>query len=339
MSSLLNRTLSFDDFTDRFIWEEIGLIDIRYCRGVPRNWEKGYKHIFSELNQFLKSRQQQGLQIKVSPSFQTLEWVLDKVAYTEELQRKGILTLPIIAVPPPNYSEHSSVKLDIVDHINRADVERIVLKPATGSGANNLEFITKTMGAASKYEVEFYQMDSNNSGKKSTLFLQGEQELYEHFKNYRSSLKQVVIVQDYVKTVAEISAVYINGVPHFVERLTGEDSRVAHERFGGKNTLILDPPQSWRSFAQNVYQTLPATVKNTISIRIDIFQCSDGKLLLSEIEGASQRLFFPETLEYFKKNPHTKSKKIEDFDLLPSDPFKSYIEALCTWHNKQLTGR
>ncbi len=325
---LFTGELSFDEFTRMISWEEIAAIDIRYCRGLPRNWEKGYKSIFSKLDQFLKKQQKRGNIIRVTPSMETLEWVLDKAAYLPELQALGIPTVPTVLVPPLPSASSSTDDFNIVDYADRYAVEGIVLKPAVGSGADNLEFISKVKNGKFKYQVERYQRDSSDLGKKELIPLKDDRDLISHFQNYRSKSSLPTLVQNYMEVVREISAVYVDGAIHFVERLTGKNNRIAHEKFGGKNILILEPPQSWKSFARDVYLVLPEVVKNEISIRIDIFQCLDGRLLLSEIEGASHRLFFPEFLQFFKEHPDDQPQEITNSESESSKPLENYLNSL-----------
>lgn len=330
VGSLFNNNLSFSDFVNRFDWGKIGVIDIRYCRGLPRRWEEGYKSIFSNLNQFLTSQQEQGNTIRVTPSIQTIEWVLDKAGYMEELQ--GIAAVPTVIIPPLFHNkEQQPIDFDITAYFSRKNVDRIVLKPTIGSGADNLEFIAKVDKDSHKYEVELYQRDSSDAGCKDIIPLADDQTLRAHFQDYRTRLNRPVMLQDYVETVCEVSAVYINGIPHFVERSLGENTKIAHEKFGGENTFVLHPPQSWKTFAQEVYQALPDSAKKTVSIRIDIFNCTDGRLLLSEIEGASHRVFFPEFLTHFKENPEAEKQEIKHLKFQINNPAENYIRTLCNW--------
>ncbi|NER51484.1 MAG: hypothetical protein F6J92_33480 [Symploca sp. SIO1A3] len=319
--------LSFTDFINSYIWEEIDIIDVRYCRGIARNWLSTYKRIFDELQDFLQIQETRGNVITVTPSFATLHWVLYKAGYIKELQEQKISMIPtmIISPPPDGHSE-----FDIVDYLNQAGSEGIVLKPAVGSGANKLEFIRKVIDSEYQYQVKSYYLD-NHQEKQIINFIKNYQELNSHFQDYCNQINIPILVQHFEKITSEISMVFVGEIPHCIERTTAPNMGIAHERFGGENILIINPSNKWLTFAQEVYQALPEVAKKTISLRIDMFERLDGKLVLSEIEGASHRTFFPEVLQFCKEHPLAEKRRIEQLDLNKIRALKKYVELLCSF--------
>ncbi|MBD2593091.1 hypothetical protein H6G74_01940 [Nostoc spongiaeforme FACHB-130] len=324
---LLYGSLDFADFINRFDWKKIDVIDIRYCRGIPRRWEKGYKNIFRELKQFLDLQKSQGNAISITPSFETLNWVLDKASYIKELQQKGIPTVHTIIVSHWQLSE-----FDIADYLNQDGVEKIVLKPAIGSGADGLEFIIRVKNEAHRYEVKTYSREPDDQVTQKLIKLKNNQQLYNYFQNSCRCFNVSKLVQKFEKLKREISAVFVGNTPHFIERTIDVNTEIAHEKFGGENIFILNPPEAWQTFAQDVYQVLLDSVKKTVSIRIDIFELVDGKLILNEVEGASHRVLFPETLQYYKQDILAEKQEISQLKLETMSPLKNYIEMLCNLH-------
>ncbi len=149
-----------------------------------------------------------------------------------------------------------------------------------------------------------------------------------HLIDYRQRHKLPILVHNFEEIQGEISAVFINGEPHFVERTLGENTGIAHEKFGGENIFILQPPLAWQTWAHKIYQALPDVAKNTVSLRIDMFERPDGELILSEIEGASHRVLFPETLSYYKEDPTGEKQEMSKLELREISLVKKYIETL-----------
>ena len=321
INRLLNGEELFDEVIKNFHWSEIGVIDLRYCRDILRNWEKGYKQIFHKLKEFLELQQAAGNTITVNPSFESLYWVLDKACYLSELWKIGIPTIPTVIF------SSSSEELDLLDYFNRNGVDRIVLKPAISSGADGLEFIKRVKGENNKYEVKKYSWE-NGQALQKIILLEGDRQLRSHFIDYHQRHKLPILLQKFEEIKSEISAVFINSKPHFVQRSLGENTEIAHEKFGGENIFILKPPEAWQNLADKIYQALPDEAKNIVSLRIDMFERMDGELILSEIEGASHRVLFPETLSYYKEYPQGEKLEISKLELREISLVKKYIETL-----------
>lgn len=95
------------------------------------------------------------------------------------------------------------------------------------------------------------------------------------------------LLQDYVENL-ETSCVFIEGKPHYVER-TCAASRIAHEKYGGMNTVLpeaeVDP--RLKAFVKRVFDSLPRYVQTSPYFRIDVMWDTEGeRYRLAEIEGA-----------------------------------------------------
>ena len=323
---LFNHQLSFESFVEKFNWDEIGLIDVRYCRGLPRRWESGYKTIFTKLDRFLSLQKEQGRHIRTIPSFRALNWVLNKAGYLADLRSHDLPMARTELIPDIN--ERQASEFVVSHYMNQTDLEHIVIKPSVGSGSDGMEFISRVKAGKYKYLVEQYQRDKSDSGLKNTFGLENDDALNQHFRAYRFRYKMPIILQEFIRITGEISAVYIDGIPHFIERTLGQNTKIAHEKFGGENILIHHPPDSWRTLADKIYKLIPAAIRKRNSIRIDMFECEDRGLLFSEIEGASHRLFFEEFLAFYKEHYEDEKQEIKADKPLKYSSSNRYIKML-----------
>ncbi len=115
------------------------------------------------------------------------------------------------------------------------------------------------------------------------------------YLEHTPSPDETFLLQDYVENI-EVSAVFIDGKPHFIRREPGSESHVAHYRYGGKDTLITAPDRALVSFVQKIYTVLPEKIQNTPFFRIDVMWDSlHEKYVFGEIEGAgAARLWMEE---------------------------------------------
>lgn len=269
-------------------WDKIDVIDLRNMRGSLTNYTK-YMSLVERIQDKVESQARKGHNIKVLPGYEEILWIAPKANYMPYVQENGIETIPTQIITRHSDSQRPSVtdadSLDqavdqTMEYINTRDAHRYVVKPSISSLAKNLIFIERQEGG---YKIEIpHERTSDFSD------VMGEAELRQNLRsyfNFATSPDEAFLVQDFVENL-ETSAVFVNGIPHYIERTCGSKS-IAHARYGGKDTLVENPEPALVEFVNKVRDVLPENVRSSPFLRIDVMKDTNtGEYIFSEIEGA-----------------------------------------------------
>lgn len=324
--TVLNPDLSRKEALKELPWDQIGVIDLSNMRGCLTSFDK-YLGILDRLHDFIE-RETEGKQtISMFPDYDDIKWIACKTKYLSFLEEHDVPIIPTEHISSVKDPENASIiaQPDNIDHllyqiydfIGESPTNKFVLKPSTSSLGRGLVFIdyeknTSTFNVTIPKEDE-KPHETQYRGHKSFV----ERFLKPYFLN-TASHDHRFLFQQYVNNL-ETSAIFINGTPHFVERTQGENSHIAHARFGGKDTIIETPELELVEFVGRVMKALPPNIRQSMFLRVDVMKNLDTqKYILSEIEGAgATRLWLKEAnrtddfaamLQHCAISPHLPNK-------------------------------
>jgi hypothetical protein len=305
-------------FLDDLPWNDIAVIDYRFCRGIPRHWKSHFEAFFTSLFERVAELASKGHPIALTPAPTALDWVLRKSNQLTHIQEAGLRTVPTEIFPNTN---------ELFAHLAEVAVppSTWVIKPDIGSGADRVIFLNRS---TSGFDLRSYKVSITGEKTENHDQFNSADELSTFLTSYYSARDIPLLLQPRLDIKRELSAVYIGGIPHFIERLPAADHDIAHERFGGSNTYVLSPDERWRSLAQAVYTALPEASYKSASLRIDLFETGEGEFLFSEVEGASNRILIPETIENYRLDPDSPVLTMQSAPAETAAPLDRYIEAL-----------
>ncbi|MCP4400860.1 MAG: hypothetical protein GY801_26610 [bacterium] len=301
-------------------WNEVAVIDYRYCSGVPRHWNSHYHRFFYSLQTRLNELEQDGHDVEVTPSIATLEWVLSKVRQVKAIERAGIPTIPYRVI-----SHADDFEPIFINSLNALESDKWVLKPDIGSGGDRICFINQN---ETGFSVTVYRVDFHKNKHKQSKHFAKKNEWVAYISHVYIPSDFPIILQPLLDVKREISAVYIDGLPHFIERLPAEGHHIAHERFGGKNIYVCQPKETWGQLAEEVFHAIPRSARHSISLRLDFFETHEGLFYFSEVEAASNRILLPITLDYYRQDEDTPIQPVAEIPPSFFVPFKRYTNAL-----------
>jgi|GEM_PF-5355593 len=318
-------------------WDSINVIDLSNMRGCLTSFER-YLGILDQLYDCIKCQNDKGHNIKIFPDFNDIEWISSKAKYLKHLENNFIPTIPTttlccvqnldeatIITQPDNFDEMLEKSQDFMDTANTCN---FVLKPSTSSLGRGLIFDNHTP-EEDRYTISIPREEDQDA---SQVVYSGTKDHRNYLMNYFTntpSPDHYFLLQEYVPNI-ETSAVFVDGTPHFVERLQGEKSQIAHARYGGKDTFIDNPDQKMVNFVYQVMRALPENIQNSPFLRIDVMKNTEtGEYILGEIEGAgATRLWLKQAdrvSDYAKMVVKMNDKVIKSSPLL--NPSRSKPEA------------
>lgn len=298
--NVIDADLSIPEIIRNLDWQDIDLIDLRYTRGSLTSFDK-YTGIIHRLNDFIEKQAAQGHSIKMVPGYDEILWIASKANYFGHLKKHSVEMIPTSIIhrhsvwPRPSTEDPDNIEdaiKGVFNHLEQSHGKKFVLKPSLSSLAKKIVFID--CHSDGSYELNFPHIDE----KSRTVTYATSKEFSEFLRNYFEytvSPDESFLVQDYVLNL-EISAVFVDGLPHFIEREPGEESHVAHYRYGGKDSLLKKPSLELVKFVRKIYQALPLVIQNSPFLRIDVMWDKDKKnYIFGEIEGAgAARLWIEE---------------------------------------------
>lgn len=305
---------------DSIPWREVAVIDYRYCRGIPRYWKSHYSRFFNHLHAKLDELAEHGHHIVLTPSIATLEWVLSKVKQIKTMESAGIPVIPHFIIPDDNGLQN---RFDTV--LNTLKSNQWVIKPEISSGGDRICFVNQS---SSGFELTLYRVDFYKSKSKILKKIKTKESLVAYINQIYIPSDFPLLIQPLLNVKREVSAVYINRLPHFVERLTADEHHVAHERFAGRNIYVCKPDEAWARLAEQVFQAIPIAARNSVSLRIDLFETNEGQIYFSETEAASNRILLPTTLDYYREDITSPIQSINEQPPSFFIPLKHYVDAL-----------
>jgi hypothetical protein len=303
-ATVLQADLSQNGNTFRGLpWHEIDVVDLRNMRGSLTNFH-AYHGLLERIDDKIADQSQNGHRIVTIPDREAIHWIAYKAEYLTYLQDHGIDIVPTEVVR--RHSQPNRPSTQPLDRIGAAidetltymagsDKGRFVLKPSVSALAKGLIFMERDGHGG-------FIVDTPNEEQADLEHLPLPHEnalrgfLSIHF-NTVAAPDDALLLQDYMENL-ETSCVFVHGRPHYVERSCGA-AQIAHERYGGINTVIapdaVDPRLT--AFAQRVHAVLPDYVRRSPYLRIDVmWDVDSGRYLLAEIEGAgAARLWLAES--------------------------------------------
>jgi len=281
-------------------WDIINTVDLSNMRGCLTSFGR-YRGILDYLHDCIVQQENKGRHINIFPDFDTIEWISSKAKYLKHITNNNISTIPTTALCCLKEPEKASIIAqpdnfeqmfkDIRNFIDAANTNRFVLKPSTSSLGRGLIFIDHDP-ETNNYTVSIPR-EENEEACQSVY--NGCKNLERYLMNYFTNTPSPdnhFLFQEYVPNI-ETSAVFINGKPHFIERLQGEKSRIAHARYGGIDSFIDNPDLTMVNFVFEIMHTLPDDIQKSPFLRIDVMKNTQtGKYVLSEIEGAGATRFW-----------------------------------------------
>lgn len=286
----------------RLDWNNIDIVDLSNMRGCLTSYDR-YLGILDRMYDYIHQQEENGHKITVTPKYDAIEWIASKANYIDYLNNQQIQTIPTqilcklkepesasIISQPDNFDTLFS---EMQEFFETSNTNHFVLKPSTSSLSRGLIFID--------------QVPENGSFVVALPMEEGEpnKSCYKSFDDLKSYLVPYLtnipspdhcfLLQEYVPNI-ETSAVFVNGTPHFVKRLQGEQSHIAHARYGGVDQIDPNPERDLVNFVYSVMQALPTNIQNSCFLRIDVMKdLENDKYILSEIEGAgAARLWLKE---------------------------------------------
>ena len=294
--------------------------DFRFCRGVPRRWMNGYREFFEPWWSEIICPTEEGPKIATAMDWEALNWVLRKTNQMEAAKRAGVRTINTTVCG--NVAELCEAMVN-----RREDARGMVIKPSISSGGDRI-FVVDRDSSGQRLTGSFFKVDPSGVGSKQSVECEGELSMAEFITSTSGEADFPFLVQDFVEFRRELSAIYIEGIPHHVERWRAEGEFIAHERFGGENLLVDNPSQDWCRAADAVYAELPPAMKHSLSLRIDFFETLDGQLLFSEVEAASNRIMIPESLKRGRSHEGADAVSLQHEEGQESAPLKRYVEGM-----------
>ena len=296
---VLDVDLSVHENWSSLYWNKIKVVDLSNMRGCLTSFET-YVGIMDRMNDFIERQEHS---ITVIPAYRDIIWISSKSRYLDHLHKQNIpliLTLSLSRLKNPDQSsiiaepDNIDGMIDqIKNFMSQSDKKIFVLKPSTSSLARGLRFIELL-------DENIYKLviPRENSKPHTTSYYGYDNFSRDFLIPYfidMTSYDQKFLFQEYINNI-EISAIFINETPHFVKRTQGSDSRIAHARFGGTDTVITNPPPEAINLVRRVMCALPPNIRSSSFLRIDVMQDLDtGHYLVSEIEGAgATRLWLQE---------------------------------------------
>lgn len=271
-----------DDFAFGLVsWDNVDLVDCSHMRGCLPNFTK-YKGILEKIGRV-------DPEIKVIPGTRERDWIASKSAYLSALEKQNIPIIPTCHVDVGEEQENLNDAVNqALSYIENSDVREFVLKPSVSALAVGLEFIQVQKDGS--FEVTIPAKGNTSSEVQKYDDQEGFVKYLRNYLRNSQSADGTFLLQEYVENL-ETSAVFIGGVPHYVERTTGE-KHIAHGQYGGEDILIQDPKPELVERVQSVIDVLPEEIKNSPYLRIDVMELENGEYILAEIEGAgAARLF------------------------------------------------
>jgi glutathione synthase/RimK-type ligase-like ATP-grasp enzyme len=262
---------------------KVAAIDLKDCRG----WQKRFDFFKEQLDILRERICQTGRAIPIINPPEMFEWVVSK-QYLAEFRDKGV------SIVETEFLKRAARWPDVFGLMNKNPDNRIVLKPARGSRAKDLIFITRRGEDAFEWSAP-KPLDDSSATPHSSMYT-GEA-LTAKLESYALKLwreeQPAILVQQFCRGI-EISAVFIGSKAHYVARTTGPEG-IAHDDFGGKILPQAQPDPSVVDFARQVQEALPRQLKHCAFLRVDMLKDGDNAPVLLEVEAGSARLFLMET--------------------------------------------
>lgn len=274
-------------------WDQIDVIDLSNMRGCLTSFDK-YTGILDRLYDRIEEQSAQGRSIGVIPEYQDVMWLSSKASYLPELESKGVPIIPTtvlcrlqnpenasIIAQPDNFDEMFDKMNDVMKN---SDKTRFVLKPSTSSLGRGLFFIDCDQDSDA-LTLSIPLEENRMHAAEFESFDDLKSYLVSYFTNTPSH-DHSFLFQEYVENL-ETSVVFVNGSPHFVERAQGDESHIAHARYGGTDRVIDNPEPELVSTAYGVLEALPESIQNSHYLRVDVMKdLETGGYILGELEGA-----------------------------------------------------
>jgi glutathione synthase/RimK-type ligase-like ATP-grasp enzyme len=264
----------------------VAALDLKDCRG----WQKRFDFFKEQLDILQQRIRQTGRTIPIINPPEMFEWIASK-EYLAEFRGKGV------AIVETEFLTRTAVTdrwPDILQLIDKNPDRRIVLKPARGSRAEHLIFITRR-GEDSFHWSAPKPLDDSSPTPHTAMYT--SEALTTKLQAYALEMwreqQPAILIQQFCRGM-EISAVFIGSNAHYVSRTTGPEG-IAHDDFGGKILPQSQPEPSVAALARQVKEALPENLKNCPFVRVDMLKDGDNPPVLLEVEAGSARLFLIET--------------------------------------------
>lgn len=278
-------------------WERIGVVDLSHMRGCLTSFD-AYMGVLDRLHDHMRLEGYGDDEVSIIPRYDEVKWIASKAKYLSFLEEQSVPIIPttyISCFKEPDkttpITQPDNVKealRNIYDFMRTSDKDKFVLKPSISSLGRGLRFIEilENNGEDSVFRVEM----PREGGKSHEAIFEGTKEFKDKFLIpyflTTTSPDHRFLLQEYIDNL-ETSVVYVNGDAHFVERTQGEDSHIAHARYGGQDTILTNPDPKLVKFANDVMVSLPPSVRSSLFLRVDVMKnLETGDYVLSEIEGA-----------------------------------------------------
>jgi glutathione synthase/RimK-type ligase-like ATP-grasp enzyme len=263
----------------------VAAIDLRDCRG----WQKHFDFFKEQLGVLQERIRTTGRAVPIINPPEMFEWVASK-EYLAEFKNRGIAIVETEFLTRTAAADHWP---DIFSLINKNPDVRLVLKPARGSRAEHVVFVTKRGEDAFELSAP---KPFGESSSEALLTFTGEA-LKARLKSYAMEMwraqQPAILIQQFCRGI-EISAVLIGSRAHYVRRTAGPEG-IAHDDFGGTNLPEVNPHPLVVALAMQVKEALPDELRDCPFVRVDMLKDGDNPPVLLEVEAGSARLFLIET--------------------------------------------
>ncbi len=247
-------------------WSQFDLINVRECRGFHLDHEVLAK--FDAINEQLGNT-------PLLNSMQVIRAGLDKGVYLKALGDEGVNL-----IPTRWFQQGEAVDLPTV--LTESGWQDFVIKPTVASKCWN----TYRVVINHTHDVQIFEGDrllTGNMDDSIAIFHQ----LLEKFDLCMQAFMPEIF------SSGEFSFVFIDGLySHAVNKQVAHNSWLAHEAFGGKNSLY-QAKLSEIDWAQQIFAKLTQRYGDFLYARIDAVP-HQGQLLLLECELVVPRLFLKE---------------------------------------------
>lgn len=272
---------------DNVVWRDYDFVSLRMCRGL--HLDADFIKKVTDLSHRLQSVKDKT--IPLCNSLVIVKAGIDKAVYLKALEQQGI---DIIPTQWFSSEEKKSIKKIMTEQ----SWNNVILKP-TISTLSWQTFNIEKRGEDFIISAPEYQ-DTKPFADKSNLAETNDVKSYvdpeQIFQQLRAENDSIMVQKFMPKilTQGEVSFVFIDGVfSHAIKKIVAEGGWVAHELFGGKNTMTRVSQQD-ELWATRVYEKITELYGELLYGRIDAIADEQGDLKLLECELIVPRLFLNE---------------------------------------------
>ncbi len=274
------------DAVQQVTWQDYDFVSLRMCRGL--HLDADFIRKVSDLSFRLQSIKDKN--IPLCNSLMMVKAGIDKAVYLKALEQQGIDIIPTQWIS----IEEKSIKKIMAER----GWNKVILKPTISTLSWQTFYIEKRgedfVISAPEYQDNKPFADNCNLTETAGVKPHVDPEQVFQQLTAENDLFMVQKFMPNILTQGEVSFVFIDGVfSHAVKKIVADGGWVAHELFGGKNTMTRVSQQDER-WATKVYKKITDLYGELLYGRVDAIADEQGDLKLLECELIVPRLFLNE---------------------------------------------